>query len=128
MTSFMYKKYTIYDRLQQILEAIDIIEERCKDIHCADEFLLTPGGMMIFDSCVMRLQAIGEQVGKLLKEPEAPFSGYETILWRAIYDMRNLISHEYMNIDEEIVFSTIKEDLPSIRPVIIELIQKFSTE
>ena len=26
----MYKKYTIYDRLQQILEAIDIIEERCK--------------------------------------------------------------------------------------------------
>ena len=68
----MYKKYTICDRLQQILEAIDIIEERCKDIHCADEFLLTPGGMMIFDSCVMRLQAIGEQVGKLLKEPEAP--------------------------------------------------------
>lgn len=31
-------------------------------------------------------------------------------------------------IDESIVFSTIKEDLPAIRPVIIELIQKFSTE
>lgn len=26
----MYKKYTVCDRLQQILEAIDIIEERCK--------------------------------------------------------------------------------------------------
>ncbi len=124
----MYKKYTVCDRLQQILEAIDIIEERCKNIHCAEEFLLTPGGMMIFDSCVMRLQAIGEQVGKLLKASEAPLHGYESIPWRAIYDMRNLISHEYMNIDESIVFSTIKEDLPVIRPVIIELIQKFSTE
>ena len=114
----MYKRYTVCDRLQQILEAIDIIEERCKDIRCAEEFLLTPGGMMIFDSCVMRLQAIGEQVGKLLKAPEAPLHGYESIPWRAIYDMRNLISHEYMNIDESIVFSTIKEDLPAIRPVI----------
>ncbi len=124
----MYKRYAVCDRLQQILEAIDIIEERCKDIHSAEEFLLSPGGMMIFDSCVMRLQAIGEQVGKLLKDPEAPFRNYDTIPWRAIYDMRNLISHEYMNIDESIIFSTIKEDLPAIRPVIIELIQKFSTE
>lgn len=47
---------------------------------CADEFLLTPAGM-IFESCVMRLQSIGGRVGKLLKELEAPFSGYEAIPW-----------------------------------------------
>ena len=96
----MYRRFTIYDRLQQILEAIDVIEERCKDINNADGFLLSPQGMMIFDSCVMRLQAIGEQVGKLMKDPENPFCDYENIPWKAIYDMRNLISHEYMNIDE----------------------------
>lgn len=121
----MYRRFTIYDRLQQILEAIDVIEERCKDINNADVFLLSPQGMMIFDSCVMRLQAIGEQVGKLMKDPENPFCDYENIPWKAIYDMRNLISHEYMNIDEAVVFQTIKEDLPMIRPIIEELLGKY---
>jgi uncharacterized protein with HEPN domain len=31
--------------------------------------------------------------------------------------MRNLISHEYANIDEAVVFSAIKEDLPQLRSV-----------
>lgn len=40
--------------------------------------------------------------------------------------MRNLISHEYANIDEEIIFSTIKEDLPVIYPVIQTLIRQYA--
>ena len=108
----MYKKhYTVQDRLLQIAESIAIIEDRCKDIHCSNDFLISPANMTIFDSCVMRLQAIGEQVGKLLKEENSPLLAYADIPWRAIYDMRNLISHEYANIDEEIIFSTIKESL-----------------
>ena len=41
-----------------------------------------------------------------------------------IYDMRNLISHEYANIDEAVVFSAIKDDLPTLRPVIEELLKE----
>ena len=74
----------------------------------------------------MRLQAIGEQVGKLLKEENSPLLAYADIPWKAIYDMRNLISHEYANIDEEIIFSTIKEDLPVIYPVIQTLIRQYA--
>lgn len=81
--------------------------------------------MMIFDSCVMRLQAIGEQVGKLLKEENSPLLKYKEVPWRAIYDMRNLISHEYANIDETIVFSVIKEDLPAVKTIVETLIQSF---
>lgn len=123
----MYKKhYTVQDRLLQIAESIAIIEDRCKDIHCSNDFLISPANMTIFDSCVMRLQAIGEQVGKLLKEENSPLLAYADIPWRAIYDMRNLISHEYANIDEEIIFSTIKEDLPVIYPVIQALIRHYA--
>ena len=60
----------------------------------------------------MRLQAIGEQIGKILKEEDCPFNDYPEIPWVAAYDMRNFISHEYANIDEAIVFDVIKEDLP----------------
>ncbi|MBO5585989.1 MAG: DUF86 domain-containing protein [Bacteroidaceae bacterium] len=37
--------------------------------------------------------------------------------------MRNLISHEYANIDEAVVFSAIKEDLPTLRHVIKKLLK-----
>lgn len=37
--------------------------------------------------------------------------------------MRNLISHECANIDEAVVFSAIKEDLPQLRSVIEELLK-----
>ncbi len=122
----MYRgKYCILDRLIQIQESIDIVEGRCKHIHTSDDFLMNADRMMVFDSCVMRLQAIGEQVGKLLKEKESPLSDYPQIPWRAIYDMRNFISHEYANIDETIVFSTIKEDLPAIKPLIEEMIERY---
>lgn len=118
------EQYTIKDRLEQILESIDIITDRCKDINACNEFFLSPGKMMLFDSVVMRLQVIGELVGRLLKEKSKPLEAHPEIPWVQIYDMRNFISHEYANIDEAVVFSAIKDDLPKLRPVIEMLLKK----
>lgn len=116
--------YTIKDRLEQILESIDIITDRCKDIHDCNDFFLSSGMTMLFDSVVMRLQVIGELVGKLLKEESKPLEAYPEIPWVQIYDMRNFISHEYANIDEAIVFSAIKDDLPRLRSAVVELLKR----
>jgi len=70
----------------------------------------------------MRLQVIGEHVGKLLKENDNLLKGYSDIPWNAIYGMRNIISHEYANIDEDIVVSVINEDLPRLKSVVQELL------
>lgn len=118
------EEYTVKDRLSQILECIDVIKERCKDINDCNEFFLSPVNMMLFDSVVMRLQVIGELVGKLLKEESRPLAKHPEIPWVQIYDMRNLISHEYANIDEAVVFSAIKDDLPQLRSVIEELLKE----
>lgn len=40
--------------------------------------------------------------------------------------MRNIISHEYANIDEEIVVSAINEDLPKLKTVIEDLLKQYS--
>ena len=87
--------YTIKDRLEQIAESIELVISRCENVNEANDFLLSPDSMMKFDSCVMRLQAIGEQIGKILKEDNCPFDKYPEIPWVAAYDMRNFISHEY---------------------------------
>ena len=40
----------------------------------------------------------------------------------AIYGLRNIISHEYANIDEEIIVSVINDDLAPLKTAIEELL------
>lgn len=89
------------------------------------DFMVSPNRVMAFNACVMRLQVIGEHVGKLLKDDSKPLDDFPSIPWVAIYDMRNLISHEYGNIDEGIVLSVIKDDLPKLQETISALLEKY---
>ena len=118
----------ILDRLDDILESIELIEEWSKGMTELRDFMISPGRVMAFNACVMRIQVIGEHVGRLLKEPSKPLEGYDSIPWNAIYGMRNIISHEYGNIDETIVVSVINDDLPKLKAVIVELQNKYSRQ
>ena len=123
----MYNKdLAIKDRLEEILESIELIQEWSKGMTELHDFMVSSGRVMAFNACVMRLQVIGEHVGKLLREESKPLDKYTDIPWHAIYGMRNIISHEYANIDEAIVVSAIKEDLPKLKIVIEELLRQYS--
>ena len=117
---------TIKDRLEDILESIGLIEEWSQGMTELRDFMISPGRVMAFNACVMRLQVIGEHVGKLLKEQSKPLEIYSEIPWQAIYGMRNIISHEYGNIDETIVVSVINDDLPKLKAVIKELLSQYN--
>ena len=118
-------QFTIHDRLDSIMESINLIQEWSKGRRKVHDFMLSPTGVMAFNACVMRLQVIGEQVGKLLKNDEKPLSAYPEIPWNAIYGMRNFVSHEYANIDEEVIVSTINDDLPPLKSVIEGLLETY---
>ena len=125
MSSMSDNQFTIHDRLDSILESIVLIQEWSEGRKTVHDFMLTPMGVMAFNACVMRLQVIGEQVGKLLKNNDKPLSDYPNIPWNAIYGMRNFVSHEYANIDEEIIVSTINDDIPQLKSVIEELLKEY---
>ncbi len=115
----------IRDRLEDILESIDLIQEWSKGMTELHDFMVSPNRVMAFNACVMRLQVIGEHVGKLMKEESKPLDKYTEIPWHAIYGLRNIISHEYANIDEAVIISAIDEDLPKLRTVIEELLRQY---
>lgn len=114
----------IEDRLNQILESINLIQERSRIIKDSDDFLTSPFGVFIFDACVMRLQIIGENVKKIIDIEDNPFKDYINIPWKAIISLRNIISHEYSSVDEGIIFSVIKDNLPELKNVIVEISRK----
>ena len=64
--------------------------------------------MTIFDSCVMRLQTIGEYVKKIDDKTNK---------------QRNIISHEYSAVDEEKIFITIKKHLPPLKSTVLLIIK-----
>lgn len=98
------------------------IDNWSRMVKTPDDFLLSMDGVMRLNACIMRLQVIGEHVGKLLKAIPSELAAHNEIPWVAIYDMRNLISHEYSNVDETIVFDTIKNDLPKLKKTIQEML------
>ena len=114
--------HPIDDRLKEIIESIDLIQVWSQDISSAQEFLLSHAKLMAFNACVMRLQVIGEHVGKLLKDAPALLEAHPEIPWLAIYDLRNIISHEYGNLDEDLIYSIIRKDLTPLRDAVTTML------
>lgn len=113
----------IKDRLNDILTSISLIKEWTSDRTTVNDFMTSPTGVMAFNACVMRLQVIGEHVGRLLQDDSKPLKNHPQIPWQAIYGLRNIISHEYANIDEELIVSTINDDIPALENVIKKILQ-----
>ena len=63
------------------------------------------------DAVIRRLEIIGEAARRL--SPEARTSLPE-LTWNAMIGMRNLLIHEYDDVDLSIVWNTVRIDLPAL--------------
>ena len=66
------------------------------------------------------LEIIGEASSKIHPDLKAKFSH---IPWREMSDIRNKIIHHYFGIDYDIIWDTIKTDIPILREWIESVIQ-----
>ena len=64
---------------------------------------------MLVLSLVKEIEIIGESANKITDELK---STYDEIPWQDIVSMRNHLIHGYFNIDLDVVWSTVNEDLP----------------
>lgn len=119
---FMFDKGKVLDRCDLVVESIDLIMQWSKSIQSPGEFLLSPESVLIFDGCVMRLQVIGENIKKIDEYTDGELlPKYPEIPWRKIIALRNIISHEYANVDEEIIFAIIRQSLLPLKTVILRI-------
>ncbi len=104
--------------LQHILDEIyriDVFLEG-KDM---DEFLSSDITETHY-AVVRSLEIVGEAASKLSSELKEQ---YPQVPWVSIVGMRNKIIHEYMGVDYEVVWETIKSDLPKLREVVETLLK-----
>lgn len=119
----MFDKEIVIDSLQKIKAMIALIIERASVVDTPNDFLCSPGGMMRLDAICMNLIALGETVKGLDKQTDGQLlKNYPQVYWKGVMGMRDKISHHYFEIDTDIVFRTIEEDIPQMTTVIDKML------
>ena len=94
-------------RLRHMLEAAkqaqSFMKGRKKESLTTDSMLLL--------AVVKAVEIVGEAASKITKERQAEIP---QIPWPQIISMRNRLTHAYFDIDKDIVWKTIIEDLPPL--------------
>ena len=93
--------------LQDILDAIEKIKKYTAKV---DYEMFSKNEMMI-DAVLMNIAIIGESVKKI---PEDVKEKYPDIPWKDIAGMRDKVIHDYFGVDVNIVWETIKKDVPEL--------------
>ena len=105
--------------LDQIELAIERLQERIKNVHTADDFLSTPGGMEKLDAACMVLIAIGESIKNLDKVSEGKLlPTYPSIPWKKVMGIRDIMAHHYFEVDADVVFEVINKELEPLKKAI----------
>ena len=119
MKEYTFDKELAIANLRNIKKVLELINERRVSVSSADDFLHSPDGMMRLDAICMNLIAIGEVAKNLDKITKSElFPLYPDIYWSGVMRMRDKIAHHYFEIDTDVVFQTIEEDIPQMLPVI----------
>lgn len=99
-------KERIRTYLRVCIDEMDLIEKMSVSIESPEDFGQSITGMTVFRACGMSLQFITENFIKIRnKVSEGFFSPYKQVPWKAVFGMRNVLSHEYSDIDDEAVFN-----------------------
>ena len=119
----MYDLEIVMDTLQKISKAIETILERASVVTDPNDLLCSPGGMMRLDAICMNLIALGEAVKGLDKQTQGQLlPRYPEVYWSGVMRMRDKIAHHYFEIDTDVVFLTVQQDVPNMKDVIDRMI------
>lgn len=108
-------KAIVIEYLKLMIKKSALVIERNNSILCANDFLSSPERMEKFDAACMLIQVIGETAKKIDDWTSSKlFCNYPEVYWRGVFGCRNIISHEYGNVEPEQIFNIIKKYLPEL--------------
>lgn len=118
----MFDQEIVLENLHNISNALKTILDRTVSIKSSDDFISSPSGTLCLDAVCMNLIALGEAVKGLDKITKGEFLlKYPQIYWSGVMRMRDKIAHHYFEVDPEVVFVTIQENIPPMIPVIEQM-------
>lgn len=115
----MKRDYRVY--IDDIIEAITKIELYSKGVSL-DRF---SKDSKVIDATIRNFEIIGEAAKHI---PQAIRKKYSDIPWKTMAGMRDKLIHEYFGVNRRVLWKTIKEDLPRIKPLIKEVLKEMNND
>ncbi len=103
--------------IEDIIDAIDSIETYTKDLTYTD-FV---SDKKTVDAVIRNFEIIGEATKQL---PLSARQGCPNVPWREMAGMRDKLIHGYFGVQLDVVWKTIKERLPTVRLLMVEVLAK----
>lgn len=113
--------------LRSLIETIDQLTGWNKNIVSANDYYLSQSGMQLLAANCTLITAIGEGIGRINRVlPGFLENEFPEIPWHAIIGMRNHIAHGYFELDADLIFEAIKNDIPPLRSTLLMATHKLS--
>ncbi len=103
--------------IKHILEAIQSAEEYIAPIIRYDDFL-SRENKAFRDAIVRQLEIVGEATKNLSQDFRF---NHNEIPWRKVAGMRDSLIHDYGNVDLKVVWTTMKEDIPILKELLLKV-------
>jgi uncharacterized protein with HEPN domain len=98
----------LFDYLLHILQAIDRIKAYVANVQ-ESQFLVDS---LLQDAVIRNLEIVGEASRNILRDHPEFSEENESLPLKSAYEMRNVLAHGYFEVDIDIVWRTIVDDLP----------------
>ena len=126
--SELFDKAIVLDLFRQIVEHLEMTQKSFEAIPDAAFFQASHMGKEKLASICMFLMVVGEHVKKIDKLTNGAFwSKYPEIDWRHIMAFRNIVAHDYVHIDSEIVFNICSNEVEPLLKTVNQVIDSLSS-
>ena len=99
--------------IRKMIENLEFVTDQMKDV---DIDGLNENAILL-DSMLFRMIQIFENAKRLTDEYKERHSN---IPWGAVYGLRNRIVHDYGNVDLNVVYETLKNDVPDLLEMLLK--------
>ena len=105
------------DYLRDILDAIEKAERFTEGL----DFKQFAADDKTSFAVIRTLEIIGEAAKKV---PKSVKNRYPSVPWREITGIRDKLIHDYFGVNLEVVWKTVQQDLPILKPLLVQMMNE----
>ena len=111
----MFDRELVFSLMIQVREWLVKIQKRSQGYKTSEDFVASDKAEETFDSICMLFMAVGENLKRVDQITDGHlFEKYPEADWTGAMGFRDVIAHQYFQIDQEEVFSIIQDNLGTL--------------
>ena len=119
-----FDREIVVDMLQQIAETLERTQRLFSTVMAADDFCDSEEGWDKLDAISMRLLAVGEMLKNIdRKTNKMLFAKYDGIDWTGFMGLRDVIAHEYYNLNPVKIFEICSREIEPLLNTVNQMVE-----